>query len=167
MRCQKCNQVRRLVPELLQHTDLPGCQECMERSRARHLWESATEYRQTKTRRSFVWLCVGSPLSDVWRDRLVLDCFHRSSDYERCSLNLIWGRNHIGLYIIAWSSLKTTVFIWTFVWPCFSFFFHASVVAQTGRYCCCYIDLRLIRSLLLHVIVLSPGFTTQSRSKVY
>jgi NAD-dependent SIR2 family protein deacetylase len=35
MRCQKCNQVRRLVPELLQHTDLPGCQECMERSRAR------------------------------------------------------------------------------------------------------------------------------------
>ncbi len=35
MRCQKCNQVRRLMPELLQHTDLPGCQECMERSRAR------------------------------------------------------------------------------------------------------------------------------------
>jgi NAD-dependent SIR2 family protein deacetylase len=35
MRCQKCNQVCELEPELLQRTDLPGCLECIERSRAR------------------------------------------------------------------------------------------------------------------------------------
>ncbi|KAH6667210.1 DHS-like NAD/FAD-binding domain-containing protein, partial [Halenospora varia] len=35
MRCQKCNQVHGLVPELLQCTDLPGCQECTDRSRVR------------------------------------------------------------------------------------------------------------------------------------